>query len=96
MLAVLMINDSLILSTVKNTHEPSKVWIDQFSDINTAGQSSDEVQDMEEEGFAFLLQPASHIKLFQVNQSELVVQLKANPYQDISLDMIYPPPQLSA
>lgn len=95
LLAVLMINDSLILSTIKNSHETSKVWVDQFSDINSAGQTSDEVEDMEEEGFAFLLQPASHFQLFQVIQSDLVLSLKANPYQDISLDMICPPPQLS-
>ena len=95
LLAVLMINDSLILSTIKNSHETSKVWVDQFSDINSEGQSSDEAQDMEEEGFVFLLQPVSHFQLFQVNQPELVVQLKTNPYQDISLDMICPPPQLS-
>ena len=96
LLAVLMINDSLILSTIKNAHETSKVWVDQFSDINAAGLTSDEVEDMEEEGFVFLLQPASHFQLFQVIQADLVVQLKANPYQDISLDMICPPPQLSA
>lgn len=90
-----MINDSLILSTIQHTREDSHVRLDEFSDINIAGPSSDEVQDMEEEGFAFLLQPAAQVQIFQVNQHELVVQLKTNPYQDISLDMISPPPQLS-
>lgn len=95
LLAVLMINDSLILSTIQHTREDSTVRLDQFSDINIAGASSDEVPDMEEEGFAFLLQPVSQLHIFQVNQHELVVQLESNPYQEISLDMISPPPQLS-
>lgn len=96
MLAVLIINDSLILSTIKNSQETSNVWTDQFSDINTAGETTDEVEDVEEEGFVFLLQPVSPVPLFPVNQHDLLVPLQANPYQDVSLDMICPPPQLSA
>lgn len=96
LLAVLIINDSLILSTIRYTKEVSKNSVEQFSDINMAGQSSsDEVQDMEEEGFVFLSQPTAQFILFQGITHELVVSLEENPYQDVSLDMICPPPQLT-
>lgn len=96
LLAVLIINDSLILSTIQYTKEVSKNSVEQFSDINMAGQSSsDEVQDMEEEGFVFLSQPTAQFILFQGTKHELVVPLEENPYKDVSLDMISPPPQLS-
>ncbi|RXK50913.1 hypothetical protein [Aquirufa rosea] len=93
LLAVLMINDGLLISTIKKSHEVSKILVEQFSDIEAEGSSSDELQDIEEEGFAFLLQPPLQDQFFHLLAIELVIPTKDHSYQDISLDMVSPPPQ---